>query len=253
MKKVGVALGGGAAHGLAHIGVLQVLKEYDVPIHCVSGSSAGAVIGGLYCAGLDLYELANLGRTLDLNSLLDLSFGTKGFVKGNKAEEMVDVLCNGKKIEECDILFSAVTCDIISGKSVILNKGKISKACHASFAMPGIFEPVEVEGMQLIDGGTMIRVPINEVKKMGAEFVIGVDVGYQGDGHKKAESILEIMLDAFEMSDWQNAERMKNSCNCLISPLLKNIPMHTLDKAQETIEAGRKATLEIIDSIKKDI
>lgn len=253
MKKVGLALGGGAAHGVAHIGVIQVLIENKIPIDFISGCSAGAIVGGLYCTGSDMYMAGKLCATIDMSSFIDVIIPRLGFIKGEKAENLVDMLCKGKNIEECSPPFSAVACDIITGKCVTLNKGKVSRACHASFAIPGVFEPVEIDDMQLIDGGAMTRVPIEEVKQMGAEYIIGVDVGYQGSGHLKAKNLMEVLMYAFEMSDWQTVEQHYKKADCIINPDLKDIPLHNLDKAEETIELGRQATLKIIDKIKNDL
>ncbi len=253
MKKVGLALGGGAAHGVAHIGVIQVLNENNIPIDYVSGCSAGAIVGGLYCTGSDMYMAGKLCSTIDMSSFIDIIIPHLGFIKGDKAENLVDMLCKSKNIEECFPPFTAIACDIITGKCITLNKGKVSKACHASFAIPGVFEPVEIDNMQLIDGGAMTRVPIEEVKKMGAEYVIAVDVGYQGAGHEKAKNLMEVLMYAFEMSDWQTVAQMYKKADCVSDPDLKDIPLHNLEKAEETIELGRQAALKMIEKIKKDL
>lgn len=253
MKKVGLALGGGAAHGVAHIGVIQVLIENNIPIDYISGCSAGAIVGGLYSTGSDMYLAGKLCATIDMSTFIDIIIPKMGFIKGDKAENLVDMLCKGKNIEDCNPPFTAVACDLITGKCVTLNKGKVAKACHASFAIPGVFEPVEIGEMQLVDGGAMTRVPIKEVQEMGAEYIIGVDVGYQGAGHKKAKNLMEVLMYSFDLSDWQNVEQLYKYCDCVIDPDLRDIPLHNLEKAEETIELGRQAALKAIDKIKKDL
>ena len=253
MKKVGLALGGGAAHGVAHIGVIQVLIENNIPIDYISGCSAGAIVGGLYSTGSDMYLAGKLCATIDMSTFIDIIIPKMGFIKGDKAENLVDMLCKGKNIEDCNPPFSAVACDLITGKCVTLNKGRVAKACHASFAIPGVFEPVEINEMQLVDGGAMTRIPIKEVKEMGAEYVIGVDVGYQGSGHNKAKNLMEVLMYSFDLSDWQNVEQLYKYCDCVIDPDLRDIPLHNLEKAEETIELGRHAALKVIDKIKKEL
>lgn len=253
MKKVGLALGGGAAHGVAHIGIIQVLNENNIPIDFVSGCSAGAIVGGLYCTDSDMYMAGKLCATIDMSTFIDIIIPRLGFIKGDKAENLVDMLCKGKNIEDCSTPFTAVACDIITGKCVTIDKGKVAKACHASFAIPGVFEPVEIDDMQLIDGGAMTRVPIEEVRNMGAEYVIVVDVGYQGSGHEKAKNLMEVLMYAFEMSDWQTVEQMYKKADCVIAPDLRDIPLHNLEKAEETIQIGRQATLKMLDKIKEDL
>ncbi len=253
MKKVGLALGGGAAHGVAHIGVLQVLTEQGIPIDFVSGCSAGAIVGAMYCTGSDMYLAGKLCSSIDMSSFIDITIPRTGFIKGEKAENLVDMLTKGKNIEECVPPFTAISCDMISGKCITFDKGRVSKACHASFAIPGVFEPVEQGEMQLVDGGVLTRVPVEQVRKMGAEYVIAVDVGYQGWGHTRATNLIDTIMNAFEMCDWQVVEKVYKESDCVINPDLRNIPMNSLKMAEETIELGRKAALSAIDKIKNDL
>ncbi len=253
MKKVGLALGGGAAHGVAHLGVLQVFLEQGIPIDYVSGCSAGAIAGALFCTGSDMYLAGKLCSTIDMSSFIDVIIPRIGFIKGEKAENLVNMLVKGKNLEECSPPFSAIACDVLSGKCVMLDKGNLAKACHASFAIPGVFEPVDFLDMQLIDGGAMTRVPVDEVKKMGAEYVIAVDVGYQGWGHEKAKNLIDIIMYAFEMCDWQMVEQMYKKSDCVINPDLRQIPLQSLEKSEECIALGREAALKVVDKIKADL
>ena len=253
MKKVGLALGGGAAHGVAHFGVIQVLKENGIPIDYIAGCSAGAIVGGMYSTGSDMYMAAKLAENIDMASFIDITIPKMGFIRGKKAENLVDILVKGKNIEECEPPFCAIACDVISGRCDTFKSGKISKACHASFAMPGIFEPVEIDGKQYIDGGSMIRVPIDQVRQMGAEYIIAVDVGYQGWGHKKAENLMDVLLFAFDMCDWQIVEKMYETADCVINPDLRDIPIKSLEKSKECLELGRSATEKMIEKIKSDL
>ncbi len=253
MKKIGLALGGGAAHGVAHIGVLQVLIEHGIPIDYIAGCSAGAIIGGLYSTGSDMYMAGKLATTIDMQSFIDITIPRTGFIKGEKAEKLVDMLTKGKNAEECDPPFIAIACDILSGKCITLSSGRVSRICHASFAMPGIFEPVEIDGMQLIDGGAMTRIPSEQVRKMGADYVIAVDVGYQGWGHKRASNIMDVIMSAFDMCDWEVTEQMYNKADIVINPDLRDIPMTSLEKSVECLQRGRTAAEAVIEKIKIDI
>ena len=253
MKKVGLALGGGAAHGVAHIGVLQVFKEKGVPIDFVSGCSAGAIAGALYCTGSDMYLASKLCSSIDMSAFVDIIIPKTGFIKGEKAENLVDMLCKGKNIEECSPPFTAIACDMIGGKCVTFDKGKVAKACHASFSIPGVFEPVEIDGMQLIDGGAMTRVPVEQVRQMGADYVVAVDVGYQGWGHARAKNMMDVIMNAFEMCDWLVVEQVYKKSDCVINPDLRDIPSNSLEKAEECIEKGREAALKAVDKILEDI
>ena len=254
MKKVGIALGGGSAHGVAHLGILQVFIENKIPIDFVSGCSSGAIAAALFATGSDMYLAGKLCASIDVSSFIDITIPHYGFVKGKKAEELVNMLTKGKNFEDLTTpKLSVVACDMLKGECVALSSGNIARACHASFAIPGIFEPIETEDMMLIDGGVVTRIPVKEVKEMGAQYVIGVDVGYQGWGHKKPKNILEIMMNAFEMSDWQNTSRVYAECDVMINPDLRDIPMDNLSMAEETVALGRQAAEKVVDKIKSDL
>lgn len=254
MKKVGVALGGGCAHGVAHIGVLQVFAENKIPVDFVSGCSAGAIVAALYATKSDMLMLGKLCASLDISSLIDVTIPHYGFVKGQKAENLLNMLTKNKNFEDLtEPKLSVIACDMLKGSDVMLTSGNIARACHASFAIPGIFEPIEMDDMFLIDGGVVTRIPIKQVKEMGAQYVIAVDVGYQGGGYSKPKNILEILMSAFEMSDWQNVSRVYCECDTLIAPDLRDIPADNLSMATLAIKRGREAAEKVIDKIKNDL
>lgn len=254
MKKVGVALGGGCAHGVAHIGVLQVFIENNIPIDFISGCSAGAIVAALFATKSDMYFLPKLCASLDASSFIDITVPHYGFVKGQKAQDLLNMLTKNKNFEDiASPKLSVIACDMLKGCDVMLNKGNIARACRASFGIPGIFEPIEMDGMYLIDGGVITRIPIEQVKQMGAEYVIAVDVGYQGWGYKKPNNILEILMNAFEMSDWQNTSRAYCKCDTLITPNLRDVPADNLSMALTAVNRGRSAAEKAIKKIKEDL
>lgn len=254
MKKVGIALGGGSAHGVAHLGILQVFIENKIPIDFICGCSAGAVAGAMYATGSDMYLAGKLCASVDMSAFIDVTIPHYGFVKGQKAEELLNMLTKGKSFEDLTYpKLSVVACDMLKGVCISLSSGNIARACHASFAIPGVFEPIEMDDMLLIDGGVITRIPVKQVREMGAEYVIGVDVGYQGWGHERPKNIMEIMMNAFDMSDWQNTSRVYQECDIMINPDLREIPMNNLSKAEECVQLGREAALCVVEKIKKDI
>ncbi len=254
MKKVGIALGGGCAHGVAHLGILQVFVENNIPIDFICGCSSGAIAAALFATGSDMYLAGKLCATLDFSALIDITIPHIGFVKGKKAEELVNMLTKGKSFEDLNNpKLSVIACDILKGECVTISNGNIARACRASFSIPGVFEPIEIDDKLLIDGGVITRIPIKQVKEMGAEYVIGVDVGYQGWGHQPPKNIIELMMNAFEMSDWQTTSRAYNDCDVMVNPDLRDIPIDSLLMAEETVAIGREAAKMVVDKIKNDL
>lgn len=252
-KKVGLALGGGAARGIAHIGVLQVFAEQGIPIDYMSGCSAGAVVGAIYCAGSDLYMLAKLLSSMNEKTFFDFTVPRKGFLKGEKAEELIRVFTKNYTFEECSIPFGVVACDLVTARCVTFREGKLHRAVRASISIPGVFEPVEMGDSVFVDGGVLNRVPINVVREMGAEYVIAVDVAFRGWKRAKPVNIVDVLSQSFELSDWENTKRLLEDCDILLEPDVMEINMASLAQTEDCIQRGRAAALVAVGQIKADL
>ena len=177
-KKIGLALGSGAARGWAHIGVIRVFQELKIPIDYVAGTSIGALVGGFFAAG-EINSLENLALHLDWKDIIaffDVVFPKAGLIDGRKVTQLLQRYIPQSQIEELPLPFAAVATDIVSGKEVILDKSNIIEAIRASIAIPGIFTPVKIGSQILVDGGVVNPVPVDVVRNMGAEVVIAVDL-----------------------------------------------------------------------------
>jgi len=177
--KIGYALGGGAARGLSHIGVLKVLEEFGIFPDVIAGTSMGAIIGALYAGGHSAREIKRLA--LDLNwkkmmSLADISFLSGGFIRGNRVVILLRSIMGDLSFAQLKYSYACVATDVLTGEEVILREGSLIDAIHASIALPGIFKPALVKGRYLVDGGLLNEVPVNVCRQMGAEYVIGVNV-----------------------------------------------------------------------------
>ena len=181
MKRVHLALGSGGARGMAHIGVIEALHKHGFEIVEVSGSSMGAIVGGLYSAGhLEAYTkwLKSLSR-LDVFKLLDFTFSSQGFVKGERVFKAIEQLIGDHQIENFKIPFTAVATDLIQRKEIHYKQGSLFKALRASVAIPTIFTPVDDHGTQLVDGGVLNPVPVNVLKKEKDNWIVAVNISAQ--------------------------------------------------------------------------
>jgi NTE family protein len=186
--KIGLALGSGAARGLAHIGVIKVLEENKISIDYIAGSSIGAVIGGLWASGLGIAKIEKIALDMtnrDMFSLADPSVG-KGLIKGERIKTFIESNLSVKDFKDCQVPFAATATDIKTGEIVILDNGNMADAIRASISMPLVFQPVERDGKTLVDGGVGAPVPVEMVRKMGADIVIAVnlDKHYYNDDWK---------------------------------------------------------------------
>jgi len=255
---VGLALGSGASRGLAHIGVLRALKEENIPIDMVAGTSAGALIGALFCCGIDLKVIEKVAQELPRKELIDLSVPRLGFVKGNRIEELVKFLTRDMKIEDLDIPFRVVATDIARGEKVVFDSGYIYKAVRASISIPGIFTPVYMDGRVLVDGGIMDRVPVSIVRDMGADVVIGVDVGFSAP-RGKVESIFDVIFRSLDIMERELLKKRIIAADVLIKPYLPEIDPARFDQVYECSKEGYEVTkaaipriLEIIEEKSKE-
>ena len=178
-KKVGLALGGGYARGLAHIGVLEVLEREGIPIDIISGTSIGALVGALYARKKDATLIKKQASRLDwigMTSLVDLTLPRSGFIGGKRVTNLLRRFMGDIQFQDLDIPLACVATDIISGEEVVLREGSVVEAVRASISIPIIFKVARTNGRYLVDGGLVNNVPVSVAKKMGADFIIAVDI-----------------------------------------------------------------------------
>ena len=250
-RNVGLALGGGAARGLAHIGVLKVLEEEQIGIGCVAGTSAGSLIGCLYCAGFNWQRIKDTARDIDWRDLVSPTWPTLGIVNPAKLEKTLNRLLGSKRFEDLDIPFRAVAVDITSGEEVVLQSGSVARAVRASCSIPGIFEPSEVDGRLLVDGGLMNDVPTDVVKAMGADRVIGVDLNADRVVHKRPENLIEIFYRSLNILIYNSAQRARRVADLMVVPRLEGFAYHDLGRLDELIARGEQAARDQIKALKK--
>ena len=179
-KKVGLALSGGAARGLAHVGVISVLHEAGIPIDMIAGTSAGAIMGAVYARHLDTEKMREYALDPSWKKrapMIDPSFPKTGFIKGKKIENLLASFLGGHiDFKDLQIPFACVATDITTGEEIIFNSGSVTAALRASISIPGIFTLTRQRGRYLVDGGLTTPVPVEVVRQMGADFVIAVNV-----------------------------------------------------------------------------
>lgn len=242
-KKIGLALGSGAARGFVHIGIIKVLEKNNIPIDFIAGSSIGALVGGIYAATKDVAYLEKLALDTDwplLFKLLDPSFGS-GFIAGNKVKDFIHNSLKGAAFEDLKIPFSVVATDIVAGESVIFRGGNLSEAIRASISIPFIFHTVPFKEKILCDGALSMPVPVPAVKQMGAEYTIAVDLdsGYFKQNHPKPKDNLVDMGSNVVMllSSHLAKENMKGT-DLILTPLLGDVDWKAF--------GSRKATADLI-------
>ena len=252
--KIGVALGGGAFRGLAHIGVLQVLEKYGVSPDIVVGTSMGAMVGGVYACGWDLNLLERFAYTLNEKELIDLVVPREGFIEGKKIELLTRTLTGNRTFDQTVKRFAAVATDLYKGQRVLIQEGYLYQAIRASISIPGIFTPYKLNDRLLVDGGVVDRVPYTAAREMGADFVIGVDVGYHGE-EAPCSGIMGILLHTLEVMEWHIMEKTIDTADVSLSVPVAGINAASAAQAKECIAEGRacaeRMMPEILDKIEQ--
>ncbi len=249
-QKLGLVLGAGSARGLAHIGVIQALLEAKIPIDLVVGSSMGAAIGAGFAAGVDMYLLQQLLSQMNLNKLFDIQVPRLGFVAGNKIEELIKLLTQGKNFEQLDIPLAVVATDLESGERVVFCEGPVFPAVRASISIPGIFQPVVLNNRLLVDGAVCERLPVSVAREAGMDVVVAVDVTF-GSKDLNIKSILDVFLQSINLLERQIHETRLEGVDVLIQPGVGNMAINRFDLVEEAVMAGREATQQLIPQIKE--
>ncbi len=251
--RVGLALGGGAARGLAHFGVLEVLAREGMSLDLVVGTSVGAVAGGLFAAGSDLCWTQRLACALDWQHLVRLVVPRLGFVQAEQFLHLLRLLTKGKTFDQLAIPFAAVAVDIERGQEIVLREGPVAEAILASSSIPGIFVPQRWGDRLLVDGGVLNRVPIDVTRRLGAEVVIAVDVGLE-EPVTQVKNIIDIMNQSFEIMQREIARyKAAEPADVLIRPDLGRMPGYRLEAAASIIETGRAAAEAALPAIRRAV
>jgi NTE family protein len=254
--KIALVLGGGAARGFAHIGVIRALEQEKIPIDLIVGTSVGSLIGAIYASDLNSFELEWTAFSLEKDSIFDYgimnAFSGMGLATGDKLEEFVRTKIPTPNIENLKLPFVAVATDLNRGTRVVLDHGSVAKAVHASSAIPGVFNPVDHQGRLLVDGGVMDNIPIAVAREKGADIVIAVDIS-ENVANFNITNLVDVMLQAVNIMFNENVRNKKKDADVLIAPQVGSVAMLDFTQKKRCMQAGIEATQKAMPEIRKKI
>ncbi len=236
-SKIGLALGGGAVLGAAHVGVLRAMEELDIKINYITGTSIGAFIAAFVAFGKKWYEIEEIASELKWMDITGVTLSKYGLLSNEKLGNLIIKHIGDKNIEDAEIPLAMIATDIETGEKVILDKGSVADAAMASTCIPGIFKPVEINGKMLVDGGIVENVPINTVKNMGADFVIGVDLNAK-HSYKKPDNIIDVLLNSFHIIMKHSVKYQTLDAELLIEPNLAEYNMAAMNQVDDIMKIG---------------
>ena len=236
-KKIGLALGGGAALGAAHIGVLKAFDELNINISYISGNSIGSFVASLFAFGKTWQEQEEISIDLKWLDVSKISISKYGLLTNKKIGRMVQNAIGDKEFNHSNIPLAIVASNLNSGKKIILKEGKVADAVMASTAIPGVFKPVDIDGKLLVDGGLVENVPVSPLKKMGAELTIGVNLNARRS-FKKPENWFGVLINSYYTLIDSLAKVHTGNADLVIEPDLSSFSLIDTKNAKELIEKG---------------
>lgn len=248
--KLGLALGGGAARGFAHIGVIQVLEESGIKPDLVVGTSAGSLVAALYASGKSGADLAALAQSMDETAITDWSFPGRGLIRGEALARYVRERTGGRTIEQMKIPLGIVATDLDNGQGIVFRVGDTGTAVRASSAVPAVFQPVRIGQREYVDGGLVAPVPVRYARQMGAEMVIAVDISTPPDGAATGD-LMRVLLQTFSIMGQSISRFELREADVVIRPRLVGISSADFTARVRSIQAGREAATAAIAAMKQ--
>ena len=249
--KIGLALGGGAARGFAHVGVIQVLEEAGLRPSLVAGTSAGSLVAAIYASGKTGAQLQQVAETMEEAAIADwtLPIFSRGVFRGEALARYVNKVVDGKLIESFPMPLGIVATDLNSGQAVLFQRGDTGTAVRASSAVPAVFQPVKIAGREYVDGGLVAPVPVRFARQMGAELVIAVDISSAPEGNPASDT-LQILLQTFAIMGKSINSFELQGADLVVRPTFTGLSSADFATRRRAIEAGRQAMLQLLPQLR---
>ncbi len=250
--KVGIALGGGAAKGFAHIGVIKILEANGLAPAVVAGTSAGSVVGALYASGMSAFELQEKAVALDEAKIRDLQFSTSGLIVGQKLEDYVNEQVRQQPLERLAKPFVAVATRLEDGERTVFARGNTGQAVRASSSIPGVFQPVTIGRYRYVDGGVVSPVPVDAARQLGADFVIAVDISSKARGQTPT-GLLGTLGQTIAIMGQKLGEAELARADVIVRPQVLDIGGADFTQRATAMLEGEKAALAALPQIRERI
>jgi NTE family protein len=252
LPRIGLALGGGAARGFAHIGVIQVLEEQGIRADLVVGTSAGSLVAALWASGKTGVELGVLAERMDEGEITDWAYPGRGVLRGEALGRYVREHTGGRAIEAMALPLGIVATDLGSGQPILFRRGDTGTAVRASSAVPAIFQPVRIGGREYVDGGLVAPVPVPFAREMGAELVIAVDISTSPEGQPTGDSV-KMLLQTFSIMGRSLNQQLLRDADIVIRPKLDGVAGTDFSARRLSILAGREAAWAALAGLRQRI
>jgi NTE family protein len=247
--KIALVLGGGAARGFAHIGAIKAIEAQGIVPDLIVGTSAGAVVGALYAAGNGGFELQKLAIQMEEGQVSDWSLPDRGVIRGEALQNFINRAIGQRPLEKLPRLFAVVATDLQSGEAMVFRTGNTGMAVRASSSVPGVFQPVKINGREYVDGGLVSPVPVKAARDMGADFVIAVDISDQPQ-YGSTKSTIDVLLQTFAIMGQSIGRYELRDADVVIRPQTSGINGTDFRDRHMAVLEGEKAVAAALAEIK---
>ena len=252
--KIALALGGGAARGFAHVGVIAALEDAGIKVDMVLGTSAGSLVGAIYASGKNAAQLQEIALKMEEAEITDwtLPFFNRGILRGEALSNYINRQVNNKLIESLPMPLGIVATDLKSGQGVLFTQGDTGRAVRASSAVPSIFTPVKIGDREYVDGGLVAPVPVRYAKQMGAELIIAVDISAAPEGNA-SDGTVAVLLQTFAIMGKSINEYALQGADIVVRPELVGVKSGDFTAKRRAIDAGRQAMQRMLPQLRAAI
>ncbi len=249
---VALVLGGGAAKGFAHVGVIKALESHDIEPDMVVGTSAGSVVAALFAAGYNGFDLQRISLSMDETTVRDWILPNRGFIRGDALQKFINEAVQNRDIQQLNRKLAVVATDLQTGEPMVFQSGDTGMAVRASSSVPGIFRPVKIGTREFVDGGLVSPVPVKVARELGADIVIAVNIS-EIPRQSKVEDTIDILLQTFTIMGHVIASEELVDADVVISPDITELKSTSFDSRNFAIIEGEKAGLAAVPAIKQKI
>ncbi len=247
--RVALVLGSGGTRGIAHIGVLKVLRQERIPIDLVVGCSAGSIIGALFCSGIAQDKLQQIGVTCGRKDVFDYVLSKNGVIDGSKVESFIVKHAGRRRFAQLETPFAVICTDVEAGEEIVIARGDVARAVRASCSFPGLMVPMRVNGKLLVDGGVLDKLPVTIARKLGADVVIAVNVTAKTQGVQISNAV-ELIIQTINLMGNRMADTEARLADVLITPDVGQQWMLDFKDAEKCIDAGVEAAKKAMPNIR---
>jgi len=251
--KVGIALSGGTAKSVAHVGVLKALVEEGIPIDCIAGTSGGSIVGSMFASGMPVSTLENAANTMSWRKLVSIRLTRLGFVSSEAIEEFVKEMVGDITFADLKTPMTVVAANLVTGEKREFNQGPVPLAVRASCSIPQIYLPVEIDGEYYVDGGLSEYLPVETVKGMGCQFCIASHLGPHNPAYRRPHHILHLVMQITGLMARKNYMLSIKKADCVIHPNLDGYSSFDFNNSNKIVELGYNTTKSLVGDLRKEL